>query len=88
MNTEVNKRTQCGWNNWRKMSGILRDKRIPPHVKGHIHNMIVQPAILHGMETVPVTRSNGVARIFVWGGGTRFIFRHLSGSRPHSVGGG
>ena len=32
---------------------------------------------------------NGVARIFVWGGGaTRYIFRHLSGSRPHSVGGG
>ena len=57
MNTEVNKRTQCRWNNWMKMSGILRDKRTPPHVKGNIHNMIVQPAMLHGMETVPVTRS-------------------------------
>ena len=29
MNTEVDKRTQCGWNNWRKISGILRcDKRV------------------------------------------------------------
>ena len=28
MSTEINKRTQCGWNNWRKMSGILCDKRV------------------------------------------------------------
>ena len=59
MSTEVKKRTQCGWNNWRKMSGVLRDKRIPPHVKGKIHQMIVQPAMLYGMETVPVTSSHG-----------------------------
>ena len=39
------KRTQCGWNNWRKMAGVLCDKRIPLHVKGNIHNMIVQSAI-------------------------------------------
>ena len=25
--TEVNKRTRCGW----KMSGVLCDKRVPPH---------------------------------------------------------
>ena len=57
MNTEVNKRTQCGWNNWMKMSGVLCDKRVPPHVKGNIHKMIVQLAMLYGMETVPVTNS-------------------------------
>ena len=34
MSSEINKRTQCGWNYWRKMSGILCDKRVPPHVKG------------------------------------------------------
>ena len=56
--TEVNKRTQCGWNNWRKMSGILCDKGVPPHVKGKIHKMIVWPAMLYGMETVPVTSSH------------------------------
>ena len=54
---EITKRTQCGWNNWRKMSGVLCDKRVPPHVKGKIHKMIVQPAMLCGMETVPVTSS-------------------------------
>ena len=33
------------------------DKRLPPHMKGKIHKMIVQPAMLCGMETVPVTSS-------------------------------
>ena len=58
MSTEINKRTQCGWNNWRKMSGVLCDNRVPPHMKGKIHEMIVQPAMLYGMETVPVTSSH------------------------------
>ena len=58
MSTEINKRTQCGWNNWRKMSGVLCDKRVPPHVKGKIHKMIVQSANLYGMETVQVTSSH------------------------------
>ena len=40
------------------MSGVLCDKRVPPHVKGKIHKMIVQPAMLYGMETVPVTSSH------------------------------
>ena len=25
MTTEINKRNQCGWNNWRKMLGVLRE---------------------------------------------------------------
>ena len=58
MTTEINKRNHCGWNNWRKLSGVLCDKRVPPHVKGKIHKTIVQPAMLYGMETVPVTSSH------------------------------
>ena len=40
------------------ITGILCDKRIPPHVKGNSHKMIVQPAMLNGMETVPMTSSH------------------------------
>ena len=40
------------------MSGVLFDKRVPPHVKGQIHKMIVQPDMLYGMETGPVTSSH------------------------------
>ena len=41
--------------NWRNMSSVLCDKRVPPHVKGNIHRMIVRLAMLFGMDTVPVT---------------------------------
>ena len=34
------------------MSGVLCDKRVPPRVKGKIHKVIVQPAMLYGMDTV------------------------------------
>ena len=34
------------------------DKSIPPQVKGYINNMIVQPAMLHGMETLQGARSH------------------------------
>ena len=40
------------------MAVFLCDKRVPPRVKGNIHNMIVQLAMQYGMETVPMTRSN------------------------------
>ena len=58
MNKEVNTRTQCGWHNRRKMSGVLCNKIVPPHGKAKIHKMIVQPSMLYGMETVPVTSYN------------------------------
>ena len=58
MSTEINKRTPCGWNNCREMSGILCNKRVPPRVKGKINKMIVQPAMMYGMETVPGTSSH------------------------------
>ena len=40
------------------MSSVLRDKIVPPHVKGKIHKMIVQSAMLYGMETVPIISSH------------------------------
>ena len=58
INTDVNQRAQCGWNNWRNMAGVLCNKKVPPHEKGNIHKIIVQPAMLYGMETVSVTSSH------------------------------
>ena len=40
------------------MSGALSNKRVPPHVKGNIHKMIVLPAMLYGMQTVSITSSH------------------------------
>ena len=55
---------------------VFCDKRIPPHVKGKTHKMIVQPAMLYRMETVPVTSSNvkklvemTEMKMWIWAGG-------------------
>ena len=39
------------------MSGVLRDRRIAQHLKGKIHKMLVQPAMLCGMATTQMTSS-------------------------------
>ena len=58
MSTDINETTQCGWNDWRKMPGVLCGKRVSPDVKGKIHKNIVQPAMQYGMERVLVTISH------------------------------
>ena len=40
------------------MSRVLCDNRIPPHVKENIQKMLVQSAMLYGMETVPATSAH------------------------------
>ena len=54
---EVKKRIQAGWNNWRKVTGLVCDRKVPVRLKGCIHKAIVRPAMLYGMETVPLNKS-------------------------------
>ncbi len=42
----------------RSMKRVLRENRIPPHANGNIHKVIIQPAMLFGMETVSTTSSH------------------------------
>ena len=52
---EVASRISAGWNSWRKVSGVLCDKKIPPKVKGKIRTIVI-PAMLYGLETVALTK--------------------------------
>ena len=58
MDAEVEKSTQCGWNNWNNMPGVICDKMIPPHVKEPLHTMTVQSGMQYDMETVPMSSSH------------------------------
>ena len=53
---EVKKRVQAGWNGWRRVSGVICDKRLPARVKGKVYNSVVRPAMVYGLETVTVTK--------------------------------
>ena len=48
---EVKKRVQAGWNGWRKVSGVICDKRLPARVKGKVYSSVVRPAMVYGLET-------------------------------------
>ncbi len=54
---EVGKRIQAGWNAWRKITGILCDRRVPARLKGRLFKTMVRPAMLYGMEAVAVTKA-------------------------------
>ena len=40
---------------WRKVSGVLCDRKLSAKVKGKMYNSVVRPTMLYGMEMVAVT---------------------------------
>ena len=52
---EVKRRIQAGWMSWRKVSGVLCDRKLSAKVKSKMYKSVVRPAMLFGMETVVVT---------------------------------
>ena len=53
---EVKKRVPAGWNGWRRMSGVICDRRVPARVKGKVYRVTVRPILLYGLETVALTK--------------------------------
>ena len=53
---EVKKRVQAEWNGWRRVSGVICDRRLPARVKGKVYSLVVRPAMVYGLETVAVTK--------------------------------
>ena len=45
---DINQRIKIGWQKWKKVSGVLCDKRIPLKLKGRVYRMIVRPTLLYG----------------------------------------
>ena len=53
---EVKKRVQAGWNGWRKVSGVICDRRLPARVKEKVYSSVVRAAMVYGLEMVAVTK--------------------------------
>ena len=58
-NKEVDKRIQARWIAWRKITGLLCDRKVPVGLNGRIKKIMVRPAMLYGKETVAVTKGQG-----------------------------
>ena len=53
---EVKRRVQVGWNGWKRVSGVICDRRLPARVKGKVYNLVIRPAMVYGLETAAVTK--------------------------------
>ena len=54
--SEVKRRVQAGWNGWRRVSGVICDRRLSACAKGKVYKTIVKPAMVYCLETVPLTK--------------------------------
>ena len=53
---EVKKRVQARLNGWRRVLGVICNRRLPARVKGKVYSSVVRPAMVYGLETVAVTK--------------------------------
>ena len=57
---EVKKRVQAGWSGWRRVSGVICDRRVSARVKGKVYKTVVRRAMLYGLESVALTKRQEV----------------------------
>ena len=53
---EVNRRVQAECNGWRKISGVICDRRLPARAKEKVYSLVVRPVMVYGLETVAITK--------------------------------
>ena len=53
---EVRRRIQAGWMSWRKVSGVLCDRKLSAKIKGKMYKSVIRPTMFYEMETVAVTK--------------------------------
>ena len=49
-------RIQAGWNGWRRVTGVLCDRRVTARMKGKVYKTEVRPVLMYGSETVALTK--------------------------------
>ena len=57
LDAEMTNRIQSGWKNWKRISGILCDRRISLRVKGKLYKTVRRPAMMYGAETWAVKKA-------------------------------
>ena len=57
LEAEITNRVQAGWKNWKKVSGVLCDKRVGIKLKGKVHKTVVRPTMMYGAETWAIKKT-------------------------------
>ena len=51
LDAEANHRVQSGWRNWKKVSGVVCDRKMKVKMKGKVYKTIVRPAMVNGVRS-------------------------------------
>ena len=51
LDAEVTHRVQSVWKNWKRVSGVLCDRRMNMKIKGKVYRTVVRPTLMYGAET-------------------------------------
>ncbi|XP_063592463.1 uncharacterized protein LOC134769654 [Penaeus indicus] len=54
---EVTKRIQAGWGSWKKITGVMCDRKVSDAVKGRMYKTMMRQAMVYGTEAVAVTKA-------------------------------
>ena len=57
LDAEMTHIIQSGWTNWKRVSGILCERRISLRVKEKVYKTVVRPAMVYGAETWAVKKA-------------------------------
>ena len=57
LDADMTYRIQSGWTNWKRVSGILCDRRIRLRVKRNVYTTVVRPAMMYGAERRAVKKA-------------------------------
>ena len=60
---DVDLRVQAAWSSWRKLTGVLYDRKIPLRLKAKVYEAIIRPALTYGSEcwAMKVTNKRKIA---------------------------
>ena len=48
---------QAGWSGWRRVVGMIFDRRISARTTGKVYKTVLRQAILYGLEVVALTKN-------------------------------
>ena len=52
LDAEMTLRLQSGWKSWKRVSGILCDRRISLRIKGKVYKTVVRPTMMYGAGAI------------------------------------
>ena len=51
LDAKVTHRMQSGWKNWKRVSGVLYDRKINVKIKGKVYRTVVRPTLMYWAKT-------------------------------------